>query len=152
MSSSQRPHGLQPTRLLHPWDFPGQSAGVGCHLASYNPWSHKESDTVGRLTLSRGALAVKNPPASAGDAGDTSSIPGSGRSPGGGNGNPLQCSCLGNPVDRGAWWAASMRSKKSRLRMSTHRVDPLQYFPRNEACNLAPLVIYSCLFVSPEAR
>ena len=42
---------------------------------------------------------VKNWPANAGDAG---SIPGSGRSPGGGNGNPLQYSCLGNPMDRGA--------------------------------------------------
>ena len=31
MSDSQRPHGLQPTRLLHPWDFPGKSTGVGCH-------------------------------------------------------------------------------------------------------------------------
>ena len=36
---------------------------------------------------------------------DTGSIPGSGRSPGGGHGNPLQCSCLGNPMHRGAWWA-----------------------------------------------
>ena len=45
---------------------------------------------------------VKNPPAKAGDLG---SIPGSGRSPGGGNGNLLQYSCLGNPIDRGAWWA-----------------------------------------------
>ena len=39
-------------------------------------------------------------------AGDSGSIPGSVRSPGGGNGNPLQYSCLGNPMDRGAWWAA----------------------------------------------
>ena len=38
--------------------------------------------------------------------GDLGSIPGSGRSPGGGNGNPLQYSCLENPMDRGAWWAA----------------------------------------------
>ena len=45
---------------------------------------------------------VKNPLANAGDAG---SIPGSGRSPEGGNGNPLQYSCLGNPMDRGAWKA-----------------------------------------------
>ena len=45
---------------------------------------------------------VKNPPA---NAGDTGSIPGSGRSPGEGNGNPLQYSCLGNPMDRGAWQA-----------------------------------------------
>ena len=46
--------------------------------------------------------AVKNPPADAKDAG---SIPGSGRSPGGGNGNPLQYSCLENPMDREAWQA-----------------------------------------------
>ena len=45
---------------------------------------------------------VKNPPANAGDEG---SIPGSGKSPGGGNGNPRQCSCLENPMDRGAWRA-----------------------------------------------
>ena len=45
---------------------------------------------------------VKNPPANAGDA---SWILGSGRSPGEGNGNPLQYSCLGNFMDRGAWWA-----------------------------------------------
>ena len=43
---------------------------------------------------------VKNPPASAGDAGDVGSIPGSGRSPGEGNGNPLQYSCLKNATDR----------------------------------------------------
>ena len=41
----------------------------------------------------------------AGDTGDLGSIPGSGRSPGGGNGNPLQYSCLKNSMDRGAWWA-----------------------------------------------
>ena len=45
---------------------------------------------------------VKNPPANAGDVGLS---PGSGRPPGGGNGNPLQYSCLENPTDRGAWWA-----------------------------------------------
>ena len=43
--------------------------------------------------------------ASASNAGDLGSIPGSGRSPGEGNGNPLQYSCLENPMDRGAWWA-----------------------------------------------
>ena len=48
---------------------------------------------------------VKNPPVNAGDMRDLGSIPGSGRSPGGGNGNPLQYSCLENPMDRGAWWA-----------------------------------------------
>ena len=48
---------------------------------------------------------VKNPPVNAGDSGDAGLIPGSGRSPGGGNGNPLQYSCLGNPMGREAWWA-----------------------------------------------
>ena len=48
---------------------------------------------------------VKNPPASAGDIRDAGSIPGLGRSPGGGLGNPLTYSCLENPMDRGAWRA-----------------------------------------------
>ena len=48
---------------------------------------------------------VKHLPVNAGDARDMGSIPGSGRSPGEGNGNPLQYSCLENPMDRGAWWA-----------------------------------------------
>ena len=52
-----------------------------------------------------GGSVVKNPPAKAGDAGDAGSIPGLGRSPGGGNGNPLQYLCRANPMDRGAWWA-----------------------------------------------
>ena len=52
------------------------------------------------------ALVVKNPPASAGDVRDVSWISGLGTSPGEGNGNPLQYSCLGNPMDRRAWRAA----------------------------------------------
>ena len=51
------------------------------------------------------AQLVKNLPANAEDARDTGSMPGSGTSPGEGNGNPLQYSSLGNPSDRGAWWA-----------------------------------------------
>ena len=50
-------------------------------------------------------LVLKNLPAKAGDIGDTCSVLGAGRSPGEGHGNPLQYSCLENPVDRGAWWA-----------------------------------------------
>ena len=58
-------------------------------------------------------LVVKNLPANEGDAGW---IPGSRRSPGGGNGNPLQYSCLGNPMDRGAWQATSHGvAKETRL-------------------------------------
>ena len=49
---------------------------------------------------------IRNPPANAGDAEGMGSVPESGRSPGEGNGNPLQYSFLGNPMDRGAWWAA----------------------------------------------
>ena len=52
-----------------------------------------------------GGTVVKNPPANAGDTGDLGSIPGSVRSPGEGNGKPLQCSCLGNPMDRETWRA-----------------------------------------------
>ena len=52
-------------------------------------------------------LVVKNLPANAGDARDAASIPGSGRSPGERNGHPLQYSCLGNPMARGAWGATS---------------------------------------------
>ena len=48
---------------------------------------------------------VKNPSANSGDTGDMGLIPGLGRSPGGGNGKPLQYSCLKNSMDRGAWWA-----------------------------------------------
>ena len=51
---------------------------------------------------------VKNLPANSGDAEDVDSISGSERFPRGGNGNPLQCSCLGNPMDSGAWWATVM--------------------------------------------
>ena len=50
-------------------------------------------------------LVVKNLPANAGHVRDMGSIPGLGRSPGGRHGNPLQYSCLENPMDRGAWWA-----------------------------------------------
>ena len=52
------------------------------------------------------------------DAGTAGLISGSGRSPGGRNGNPCQYSCLGNPLDRGAWWAAVHGVTKSRTRLS----------------------------------
>ena len=56
---------------------------------------------------------VKNPPANAGDKRDTGSISGLVRSPGEGHGNPLQYSCLENPMDRGAWWATVHRVAKN---------------------------------------
>ena len=63
------------------------------------------------------ALVAKNPPANAGDIRDACSIPESGRSPGEGNGNPLQYSCLENPMDRGAWHATVHRVTKSQTRL-----------------------------------
>ena len=64
---------------------------LGCYLYS----------RYGHIGFPRGSV-VKNPPI---NAEDTGSIPGLGRSPGEGNGNPLQYSCLENPMNRGAWWA-----------------------------------------------
>ena len=61
---------------------------------------------------------IKNLPANAGAAGDLGSTPVSERSPGGGNGSPLQSSCLGNPTDRGAWQATVHRVAKSWTQLS----------------------------------
>ena len=66
----------------------------------------------------RVALMVKNLPANAEDTRDASLIPGSGRSPGERNGNPLQYSCLGNPKDRGNWWATVHEPTKSWTQLS----------------------------------
>ena len=60
---------------------------------------------------------VKNLPANAGDVRDAGSIPGLGRSPGGGHGNPLQYTYLENPMDREAWQAAVHRVTQSRTRL-----------------------------------
>ena len=78
---------------------------------------------------------VKNPLASAGDIRDAGSISRLGRSPGGGHGNPLQYSCLENPMDRGAWPATVHRVTKSRTplkQLSTHMQTLLRF------CQLPP--------------
>ena len=64
-------------------------------------------------------LVVKNPPANGGDMRDVGSVSGFGRSPGGGHGNPLQYSCLENPMDRGAWWATIHRVAESDMTKMT---------------------------------
>ena len=65
------------------------------------------------MCIQPGDSVVKNPPANAGDTRDTGFIPGSGRSPRVGNDNPLQDSCLGNPMDRGTWQAMVHEVAKS---------------------------------------
>ena len=65
-----------------------------------------------------GVEVVKNPSANAGDIRDMGLIPGSGHSPGLGNGNPLQYSCLENPMDREGWWATDRGVAKSRTQLS----------------------------------
>jgi len=78
------------------------------------------------VETSQVTLVVKNQPANAGDIRDVDSIPGLGRSPGGGHDNPFQYSCLENPMDRGAWWATVHRVTESWTRskqptMHTHK-------------------------------
>ena len=96
VSDSQRPRGLQPTRLLHPWDFPGKSTGVGCHCLLWRIC----------LQCRKYRRCGFNPRSE--------------RSPGGGHGKPLQYSCPDNPMDR---WATVHRVPKSWTQLkwlSTH--------------------------------
>ena len=65
------------------------------------------------------ALKVKNPPANEGDARNAGSVSRSGRSSGGGNGNPLQYSCLENSMDKAAWWVTVLGVAKNKARLST---------------------------------
>ena len=82
------------------------------------------------------ALVVKNLPVNAGELREVALMPGSGRSPGGGNGNPLQDSCLENPMDRGAWWATVHGITKSWIwlkQLSRHIEETaweVKYLPR----------------------
>ena len=66
------------------------------------------------------ARVIKNPPANAGDARDTGSVPGLGRAPGEGNGRPLQYSCLENSMDRGVCLTIVPGVAQSQKRLSTH--------------------------------
>ena len=71
------------------------------------------------------ALISSDGKASAYNAGDQGSIPGLGRSPGEGDGTPLQYSCLENPMDGGAWWAAAHGVAKSRTRLSDVTINSI---------------------------
>ena len=94
-------------------------------LVYFDSWGRKESDTTERLNWTElhllgflCGLAVKNPPANAKGTGDVGSVPGSGRSPGEGNGNLLQYSCLENPMAEEPGWVQSIWSCKSQRRLS----------------------------------
>ena len=83
------------------------------------------------------ALVVKNQPANAGDVREAGSIPGWGRSPGGGNGNPLLYSCLENPIDRGVWLATvqSVRNSQTQLkRPSTQDSRSFSFHYKGKKC------------------
>ena len=87
------------------------------HFVSLNYW-HLSSPLILSLEyLTRDFPGGSVSKESACDAGELGSIPGSGRAPGKGNGNPLQDSCLGNPVDRGAWWATVHGDHESQTRL-----------------------------------
>ena len=79
--------------------------GIFLYSVAENVGKWVKETLYGLLYASQVALVIKNPPANAGDRRDMSSIPGSGRSPGERHNNPLHCSYLGNPMDRGTWRA-----------------------------------------------
>ena len=90
-----------------------------------------------------GGSAVKESACSAGDTRDASLIPGSGRSPGEGNGNPLQYFCLKNSMDRGAWWATVLEVSKSQVWLSTHTGARL--FTVVCGCHISKAEFSSCI-------
>ena len=111
-----------------------EETGLECELSDWvifrrSFYATKPKINIGRNTINwpswnegaceaaQVALVVKNLPANVRDIRDEGSIPGSGGSPGGGHGNPLQCSCLENSMDRGAWLATDHGVTKSQARL-----------------------------------
>ena len=93
---------------------------------------------------------VRNPSA---DAGEVGSVPGSGRSPGGGHGNPLQYSCLENAMNRGAWWASVRRVTENRTQLERlHMRHALRLkeskLNRAEVIQFAPHICLTCKLTS----
>ena len=98
---------------------PGTLQSIGSHRVGCDWSSLACRHTIWTYLASQVALVVKNPPATAVGVRDKASTPGLGRPPGGGHGNPLQCYCLENPMDRGAWRAQSRGLKKSDMAEAT---------------------------------
>ena len=107
-------------------DFPGKNTGVDCHFLLQRIFLTQESNLgllhcrqiLYQLVVKKVKLVAQRLKCLLSMWGDLGSIPGSERSPGEGNGNPLQYSCLENPMDRGSWWAAVHGITKSRTRLS----------------------------------
>ena len=114
VSDPGNPTGLQPARLLRSWDSSGKNTGVVSHSLLQGLFLTHGSN-AGLPHCFPGGSEIK---ASACNVGDLGSIPGLGRSPGGGNGNPLQYSCLENPMDGGTWWATVHGVAKSRIQLN----------------------------------
>ena len=116
---------LWPTRLLCPWDFPGKNTGVRCHYLLQEIFP-TQGLSPGLLHCRQifYPLSYQGSPYGSADkesacnVGDLGLIPGLGKSPGEGNGNPLQYPCLENLMDRGALWAAVHGVAKSLARLS----------------------------------
>ena len=90
------------------------------YLGTGNGFPRRSNAEQFSAGASQVVLVVKNLPARAGDPRYLGSISGLERSPGGGNGNLLQYSCLENPMDRGAWWATVHEIAKSQTQLNTH--------------------------------
>ena len=131
MSDSVRPHRRQPTRLPRPRDSPGKNTAVGCHFLLQCMKVKSESEVTQSCPTLSDPMNCSLPGSSvhgifqarvlewgaiafSGSTGDVGSISESERSPGEGNGNPLQYSCLDNPLNRGVWQATVHRIAKNR--------------------------------------
>ena len=120
---SEKSCKVSPCKYIQVQDYYGGRNSIKCRcgglIANRAQFPHV-------LWASQVALEVKNPPDNTGDTRDVGSIPGLGRPPGGGHGNPLQYSCLENPMDRGAGGLQFMESQ-SQTRLSTH--TPISLLP-----------------------
>ena len=106
-----------------PGDLPNPGIQLGLPHCRWilDQLSHQENQRRGFKSVwdsSQVEIVIKNPPANARDTRDVGSVPRSGRSPVAGHGNPLQYSCLENPMDRGAWWATVHRVTKRQTWLS----------------------------------
>ena len=150
-------HGLQPIRFLCLWDFPGKYTGVGCHFLlqgiflaqGSNPHllhlHDKHVDILSPMDFPGGSVVV-NLPTSAGDTRGLGSIPGLRRSLGEGNGNPLQYSCLGNPIDREAWRATVLGVARVRQDLATRQQQQTTKGYRRELIASSPLFRHFSVF------